>query len=89
MSITEELNISEILKGKSKGTKLYSPIFGECIFSFIQGVTDAICVTINEAHIYRGYDCILQPKYAGNPPSSKESHRTRRMFELRKRKGRL
>ena len=44
---------------------------------------------INEAHIYRGYDCIPQLKYAGNPPSGKENRRTRRMLELRKRKGRL
>ncbi len=44
---------------------------------------------LNEAHIYRGYDCIPQLKYAGNPPSGKESRRTRRMLELRKRKGRL
>lgn len=44
---------------------------------------------INEYHIYRGYDCIPQLKYAGNPPSGKENRRTRRMLELRKRKGRL
>ena len=44
---------------------------------------------INEVHIYRGYDCIPQLKYAGNPPSGKENRRTRRMLELRKRKGRL
>lgn len=35
------------------------------------------------------YDCIPQLKYGGNPPSGKESRRTRRMLELRKRKGRL
>lgn len=44
---------------------------------------------INEVHIYRGYDCIPQLKYAGNPPSGKENRRIRRMLELRKRKGRL
>lgn len=42
----KELNISEILKGKPKGIRLYSPIFGDCTFSFIQGTTDAICVRI-------------------------------------------
>ena len=42
-----------------------------------------------EAHIYKGYDNIPQLKLADNPPSGKESHRTRRMLELRKRKGRL
>lgn len=35
------------------------------------------------------YDSIQQLKLAGNPPSGKESRRTRRMLELRKRKGRL
>lgn len=44
---------------------------------------------INEAYMYRGYDCIPQLKYASNHPSGKESRRTRRMLELRKRKGRL
>lgn len=44
---------------------------------------------IDEVHMYRGYDCIPQLKYAGNPPSGKENRRTRRMLELRKRKGRL
>nr|DAO16872.1 MAG TPA: hypothetical protein [Crassvirales sp.] len=42
-----------------------------------------------EAYIYRDYDKIPQLKYAGNPPSGKENRRTRRMLELRKRKGRL
>lgn len=41
----KEINIAAILKDKPKGIRLYSPIFGECAFSFIQGVTDAICVT--------------------------------------------
>ena len=45
--------------------------------------------TINETHIYRDYDSIPHLKLAGNPPSGKESRRTRRMLELRKRKGRL
>ena len=44
---------------------------------------------INEAHSYRGSDCIPQLKYAGNPPSGKENRRTRRMLELRKRPNRL
>ena len=45
--------------------------------------------TINETHIYRDYDCIPHFKLAGNPHSGKESRRTRRMLELRKRKCRL
>ena len=40
----KEINIAAILKDKPKGIRLYSPIFGECAFSFID-VTDAICVT--------------------------------------------
>ena len=40
----KELNISEILKNKPKGTRLYSPIFGECVFSFIQNTTNDVCV---------------------------------------------
>ena len=35
------------------------------------------------------YDSIPHLKFDGNPPSGKESRRTRRMLELRKRKGRL
>ena len=41
----KEINIAAILKDKPKGIRLYSPIFGECAFIFIQDVTDAICVT--------------------------------------------
>lgn len=42
-----------------------------------------------EAHLYKEYNDIPQLKFAGNPPSGKENRRTRRMLELRKRKGRL
>ena len=35
------------------------------------------------------YESIPDLRLAGNPPSGKESRRTRRMLELRKRKGRL
>lgn len=55
----------------------------------VEALTSEEINEINEAHIYRGYDCIPQLKYAGNPPSGKENRRTRRMLELRKRKGRL
>ena len=33
--MTQEINIAEILKNKPKGTKLYSPICGECEFDMI------------------------------------------------------
>lgn len=41
-----------------------------------------------EASNYMNYE-IPEIKLGGNPPSGKESRRTRRMLELRKRKGRL
>lgn len=39
-----KINIAEILKDKPKGIRLYSPIFGECAFSFVREETDDICV---------------------------------------------
>lgn len=57
----KELNISEILKGKPKDIKLYSPIFGECTFSFIQGVTDAICVIANDNREFFDYKGLYSP----------------------------
>lgn len=39
-----------------------------------------------EASIYMNYE-IQEVKLGGNPPSGKENRRTRRMLELRKRKG--
>ena len=36
----EKINIAEILKEKSKGIRLYSPIFGECAFSFVREETE-------------------------------------------------
>ena len=40
----EKINIAEILKDKPKGIRLYSPIFGECSFSFVREETNEICV---------------------------------------------
>lgn len=40
----EMINIAKILKNKSKGIRLYSPIFGECAFSLVREETDDICV---------------------------------------------
>lgn len=40
----EKINIAEILKDKKDGIRLYSPIFGECAFSFVREETDDICV---------------------------------------------
>ena len=57
--------------------------------SLKEALTSEEINTINETHIYRDYDCIPHFKLAGNPPSGNESRRTRRMLELRKRKGRL
>lgn len=44
----KEINIAEILKNKPKGTRLYSPIFGECVFCYVREVTDDICVKHND-----------------------------------------
>lgn len=41
-----------------------------------------------EASNYMNFE-IPEVKLGGNPPSGKENRRTRRMLELRKRKGRL
>ena len=59
--MTEELNISEILKGKPKGIRLYSPIFSDCTFSFIQDVTDAICVIANNNREFFDYKGLYSP----------------------------
>lgn len=57
--------------------------------SLKEALTSEEINAINEAHIYRDYDSIAHLKLAGNPPSGKEIRRTRRMLELRKRKGRI
>lgn len=57
----KEINIAEILKNKPRGIKLYSPIFGECTFSFIQGVTDAICVITNDNREFFDYKGLYYP----------------------------
>ena len=58
--------------------------------SLKEALTKEVVKALNEeAYLYKGYDDIPQLKLAGNPPSGKENRRTRRMLELRKRKGRL
>lgn len=39
-----KINIAEILLGKQEGTRLYSPIFGECAFCSVLSLTDDIRV---------------------------------------------
>lgn len=39
-----KINIAEILRNKPRGIKLYSPIFGDCTYCYIQGETSDICV---------------------------------------------
>ena len=46
-----KINIAEILKNKPKGTRLYSPIFGECAFSLVREETDDICVKKHNGEI--------------------------------------
>ena len=57
--------------------------------SLKEALTSEEINAINEAHIYRGYYSIPHLQLAGNPHSGKERRRTRRMLELRKRKGRI
>ena len=40
----EKINISEILKDKKNGLRLYSPIFGKCAFCSVRKDTNDICV---------------------------------------------
>ena len=40
----EKINIAKILRHKSHGIKLYSPIFGECTFCYVREDTNDICV---------------------------------------------
>nr|WP_298560442.1 hypothetical protein [uncultured Prevotella sp.] len=57
--------------------------------SIKEALTEEVVKALNEeASIYMNYES-TGLKLCGNPPSGKESRRTRRMLELRKRKGRL
>lgn len=57
--------------------------------SLKEALTKEVVKALKEnASIYMNYE-ISGVKLGGNPPSGKESRRTRRMLELRKRKGRL
>lgn len=57
--------------------------------SLIEDLTKEVVKKLSEdASNYMNYE-IPEVKLGGNPPSGKENRRTRRMFELRKRKGRL
>lgn len=49
---------------------------------------EAVKALNEEALNYINYD-IPEVKLGGNPPSGKENRRTKRMLELRKRKGRI
>ena len=56
--------------------------------SLKEALTEEVVNALNEASNYMNYE-IPEVKLCGNPHSGKESRRTRRMLELRKRKGRL
>lgn len=57
--------------------------------SLKEALTEEVVKALNEeASIYMNYE-IPEIKLGGNPSSGKENRRTRRMLELRKRKGRL
>lgn len=55
--------------------------------SLKEALTEEVVKALNEeASLYKSIDHVPESLY---PPSGKESRRTRRMLELRKRKGRL
>ena len=56
--------------------------------SLKEALTEEVVKALNEASNYINYE-IPEVKLGGNPPSGKENRRTRRMLELRKRKGRI
>lgn len=57
--------------------------------SLKEALTKEVVKALNkEASYYMNYE-IPEVKLCGNPLSGKESRRTRRMLELRKRKGRI
>ena len=56
--------------------------------SLKEALTEEVVKALNEASNYMNYE-IPEVKLGGNPPSGKENRRTRRMLELRKRKGRI
>nr|DAV69662.1 MAG TPA: hypothetical protein [Caudoviricetes sp.] len=57
--------------------------------SLKEALTKEVVKALNkEVSIYMNYE-ISEVKLGGNHPSVKENRRTRRMLELRKRKGRL
>ena len=57
--------------------------------SLKEALTEEVVKALNEeASNYMNYG-IPEIKLVGNPPSGKKRRRTRRMLELRKRKGRL
>ena len=43
-NIKTKINIAEILRNKSHGVKLYSPIFGDCTYCYIHDELSDICV---------------------------------------------
>jgi hypothetical protein len=56
--------------------------------SLKEALTEEVVKALNEeASIYKNCE-IPEVKLVGTPPSGKENRRTRRMLELRKRKGR-
>ena len=44
--------VADYLKNAPKGTKLYSPIFGECIFKSVNDEDELICVDFNGDNFY-------------------------------------
>lgn len=70
----EKINIAQVLKGKPRGTKLYSPICGECELSYIESEKFEPQIAIeseafgdfyfwDDGKAYEEGECLLFPSY--------------------------
>lgn len=70
----EKINIAQVLKGKPQGTKLYSPICGECELSYIESEKFEPQIAIeskafgdfflgDDGKAYEEGECLLFPSY--------------------------
>lgn len=64
--MNENINLVEVLKDAPKGTKLWSPIFGECEFIKILPVICQIQVKHTEGNTYHFYGFTSQGKFSDN-----------------------
>lgn len=95
--MNENINLVEILKDAPKGTKLYSPIFGECSLSRVDNVIYPIAVTFTDKYGIKtlqhftafgkytetdGAECLLFPSKDNRDWSTFKVPRKHKNFEL-------